>query len=35
MQFNPQSKTEIQSGDILIVLGQNNEITALEKEIRG
>jgi voltage-gated potassium channel len=35
MQFNPQSDTKIQLDDILIVLGKNTDISALEKEMRG
>lgn len=33
MQFNPRPDTTISSGDILIVLGQNDQIAALEKEM--
>ena len=33
MQFNPTPVTTFSSGDILIVLGQNDQIAALEKEM--
>ena len=35
MQFNPRPDTTIRFGDILIVLGQNDQIAALEKEMLG
>jgi voltage-gated potassium channel len=33
MLFNPGPNTEILAGDILIVLGEYSQITALEKEV--
>jgi voltage-gated potassium channel len=35
MQFNPKPDTVILSEDILIVLGQHKQISALEKEMQG
>ena len=35
MQFNSRPDTTIRFGDILIVLGQNDQIAALEKEMLG
>jgi len=34
MQFNPKPDIQICSGDILIVLGRNDQISTLEKEMR-
>ncbi len=34
MQFNPKPETTILSGDILIVLGMDDQISALEKEMK-
>lgn len=34
MQFNPKPESTILSGDILIVLGKNDQISALEKDMK-
>jgi K+/H+ antiporter YhaU regulatory subunit KhtT len=33
MMFNPGPATEIQVGDILVVLGEHSRIVALENEV--